>query len=53
MKKESKIIWFTWHNYHKGKKIYSRLDRFYANRDFFNFDLTKGGDRVNMHPYTL
>lgn len=52
--KETKTIWFTWCNSHKvSKRIYYRLDIFYANNDLFNFDQINKGNSVKIHPCSL
>lgn len=54
MKRENKNIWYTWCNYQKeNKRIYCRLDRFYANEDFFSFDQTWDKGREKVYPFSL
>lgn len=54
LKKESKGIWYTWWNFQKGsKRMYCRLDGFYANRDLFSFDLVDKEHRTKVHPSSL
>lgn len=46
--------WFTWCNSQQGGNIiYSRLDRIYANKDFFSFVLTDSGNHLNVLPSTI
>lgn len=54
LKHVHKGIWFTWCNFQKvGNKIYSRLDRFYTNRDFLSFILDHQGYLVVVKPSSL
>ena len=37
-RRDDTSLWFTWCNFWQGsRRIYSRLDRFYVNSDFFSF----------------
>lgn len=54
LKQESNGVWFSWCNAQKGCKIiYSRLDRFYANKDVCCFEPISEGNKVLVYPYTL
>lgn len=53
-KNEYNPICFTWCNYQKGAtRIYSRLDKFYINKDVFNFRRDRDGICTKVNPYTL
>ncbi|XP_059072101.1 uncharacterized protein LOC131872684 [Cryptomeria japonica] len=46
--------WYTWCNHQQGNdRIYSRLDRFYANRNLFSFLPNDLGNSVLVTPSTL
>lgn len=52
--KENQDIWYIWCNFQKGnKRIYSRLDRFYFNKNFFRVIRCQDGSVVRTTPYTL
>lgn len=54
LKHVHKGIWFTWCKYQKGRsRIYCRLDRFYADKDFFSFTPNSLGNSVMVWPVSL
>lgn len=54
LKHVRKGIWFTWCNFQKaGSRIYSRLDRFYTNKDFFSFIPDLQDSSVAVRPSSL
>ncbi|XP_059067540.1 uncharacterized protein LOC131858343 [Cryptomeria japonica] len=47
-------IWHTWCNFQQGSdRIYSRLDRFYGNKDYFSFLPDQNGNVVLVTATTL
>lgn len=53
-KPDNPNLWHTWCNFQQSTNwIYSRLDRFYANKDFFSFSPNQFGNVVVVLPTTL
>lgn len=53
-KSESSALWYTWCNFQQGpNRIYSRLGRFYVNKDFFSFSPNHLGNSVVVLLVTL
>ncbi|XP_059077178.1 uncharacterized protein LOC131876287 [Cryptomeria japonica] len=53
-KNNNPSLWFTWCNFQKGQyRIYSRLDRFYLNSNFFSVIPDKNNNLVLVSPTTL
>lgn len=53
-KAEHNDIWHTWCNFQQGNnRIYSRLDRFYYNKDWICVKRDGSGCSVKVVPYTL
>lgn len=54
LKHVNKGIWFAWCNFQNASsKIYSKLDRFYTNKDFFSFIPDHQGFLVVVRPSSL
>lgn len=53
-KQDVSDIWYTWCNFQSGKhRIFCRLDRFYANKDHFTFNLGDNGSPISVLLTTL
>ena len=50
----NRSLWFTWCNLQQGaNRIYSRLDRFYVDNNFFSFSPNPCGSPITTLPATL
>lgn len=47
-------VWYTWCNYQKGaNRIYSRLDCFYINKNYFTLVPDEHGTTISIRPATI
>lgn len=54
MKCDNNTIWYTWCNARKGgRRIFCRLDKFYANMELEAWYILNDGIRGMVYPYTL